>query len=140
MIEVERLSKRFGRVAAVDDLSFVVRPGHVTGFLGPNGAGQTTTMRVILGLDAPTAGTALVGGRRYQDIVRPLHEVGSLLDAGAVHGSRTAWMHLLAVARSNGIGRQRVTEVLELTGLEPVAGRRIGAFSLGMKQRLGIGA
>jgi len=138
MIEVDRLSKRYGRVTAVDGLSFTVRPGHVTGFLGPNGAGKTTTMRVILGLDAPTSGTALVGGRRYQAIIRPLHQVGSLLDATAVAGARTAWLHLLSVARSNGIGQRRVMQMLELTGLDAVAHRRIGGFSLGMKQRLGI--
>lgn len=140
VIEVDQLTKRFGAVTAVDGLSFAVRPGHVTGFLGPNGAGKTTTMRVILGLDAPTSGTALVGGRRYQEIVRPLHEAGSLLDATAVHGGRTAWSHLLSLARSNGIRRERVTQALELTGLEAVAGRRIREFSLGMKQRLGIAA
>ncbi|HEY3036373.1 MAG TPA: ATP-binding cassette domain-containing protein [Streptosporangiaceae bacterium] len=140
MIEVDRLSKRFGSVTAVDGLSFAVRPGHVTGFLGPNGAGKTTTMRVILGLDAPTSGTALVGGRRYREIIRPLRQAGSLLDATAVHGGRTAWWHLLSIARSNGIGRRRVTEVLELTGLDTVAGRRIKGFSLGMKQRVGIAA
>ncbi len=140
MIEVEQLSKRFGPVTAVDGLSFTVRPGHVTGFLGPNGAGKTTTMRVILGLDAPTSGTALVGGRRYQQIIRPLHEVGSLLDATALHGGRTAWFHLLSIAQSNGIGRRRVTQVLQLTGLDAVAGRRTKGFSLGMKQRLGIAA
>ncbi len=140
MIEVEQLSKRFGPVTAVDGLSFTVRPGHVTGFLGPNGAGKTTTMRVILGLDAPTSGTALVGGRRYQQIIRPLHEVGSLLDATALHGGRTAWFHLLSIAQSNGIGRRRVTQVLQLTGLDAVARRRIKGFSLGMKQRLGIAA
>jgi ABC-2 type transport system ATP-binding protein len=140
MIEVDRLSKRFGQVTAVDGLSFAVRPGHVTGFLGPNGAGKTTTMRVILGLDAPTVGTALIGGRRYSGIIRPLHEVGSLLDAGALHGARTAWSHLLSIARSNGIGRSRVTQVLQLTGLDAVAGRRTSGFSLGMKQRLGIAA
>ena len=140
MIEVDRLSKRFGPVTAVDDLTFTVRPGHVTGFLGPNGAGKTTTMRVILGLDAPTSGQALVGGRRYDTLIRPLREVGSLLDATALHGGRTAWAHLLSVAQSNGIGRGRVTEVLRLTGLEAVAQRRVGGFSLGMKQRLGIAA
>jgi ABC-2 type transport system ATP-binding protein len=138
MIEVSQLFKRYGRITAVDGVSFTVRPGHVTGFLGPNGAGKTTTMRVILGLDAPTSGTALVAGRRYQAIIRPLHEVGSLLDATAVHGARTAWLHLLSVAQSNGIGRRRVTQMLQLTGLETVAHRRIGGFSLGMKQRLGI--
>jgi ABC-2 type transport system ATP-binding protein len=137
-LKVDRLTKRFGSVLAVDDLSFTVRPGQVTGFLGPNGAGKTTTMRVLLGLDAPSSGSALIGGRRYAEIIRPLRQVGSLLDADAVHGGRTAWLHLLAIARSNGIGRERVTEVLERTGLEAVAGRRIRGFSLGMKQRLGI--
>jgi ABC-2 type transport system ATP-binding protein len=138
MIEVDRLSKRFGDVTAVDGLSFAVRPGHVTGFLGPNGAGKTTTMRLILGLEAPTAGTALVGGRRYQAITRPLHEVGALLDATAMHPGRTAHDHLLSVAQSNGIRRPRVTELLGLTGLDAVAGKRVRGFSLGMKQRLGI--
>jgi ABC-2 type transport system ATP-binding protein len=137
-LEVDGLTKRFGQVTAVDDLSFVVQPGRVTGFLGPNGAGKTTTMRVILGLDAPTAGTALVGGRHYARIARPLREVGSLLDANAVHGGRTAWFHLLAIARSNGLRKLRVSEVLELTGLDAVAGQRVKGFSLGMKQRLGI--
>ena len=115
MIEVDGLTKRFGPVTAVDGLSFTVRPGHVTGFLGPNGAGKTTTMRVILGLDAPISGRATVGGRRYDGLIRPLREVGSLLDATALHGGRTAWMHLLAIAHSNGIARSRVTEVLRLT-------------------------
>jgi ABC-2 type transport system ATP-binding protein len=140
VIEVDRLTKRFGPVTAVDDLSFAVRPGTVTGFLGPNGAGKTTTLRVILGLDAPSSGAALVGGRRYQDFIRPLRQVGSLLDATALPSGRPAWFHLLAIAQSNGIGRRRVSEVLELTGLETVAGRRTGEFSLGMKQRLGIAA
>ncbi|MGH3395400.1 MAG: ABC transporter ATP-binding protein [Streptosporangiaceae bacterium] len=140
LIEADRLTKRFGPVTAVDRLSFTVRPGLVTGFLGPNGAGKTTTMRMILGLETPTAGTALVGGRPYARIIRPLREVGSLLDAGALHGGRTALSHLLAVARSNGIGRARVTEVLGLAGLESIAGRRVQGFSLGMKQRLGIAA
>jgi ABC-2 type transport system ATP-binding protein len=140
MIEVEQLSKRFGRVTAVDRLSVTVAPGRVTGFLGPNGAGKTTTMRVILGLDAPTSGTALVRGRRYGTIIRPLHEVGSLLDANAVHGGRTPRVHLQAIAQSNGIGRRRVTELLQLTGLAPVADRRVKGFSLGMRQRLGIAA
>jgi len=140
MIEVERLSKRFGPVTAVDDLSFTVRPGRVTGFLGPNGAGKTTTMRIILGLAAPTSGRALVGGRRYDGLIRPLREVGSLLDATALHAGRTAWAHLWSIAQANGITRQRVTEVLGLTGLESVARRRVGGFSLGMKQRLGIAA
>ena len=140
LIEVDRLTKRFGTVTAVDDLSFTVRPGTVTGFLGPNGAGKTTTLRVLLGLEAPTSGTALVGGRRYQEFVRPLHQVGSLLDATALPAGRAAWFHLLALAQSNGIGERRVREVLELTGLESVAARRTGEFSLGMKQRLGIAA
>jgi len=139
-IELDGLTKRYGRVIALDGLSVTIRPGAVTGFLGPNGAGKTTTMRLILGLDIPSAGTALVGGHRYQEIFRPLHEVGSLLDATAVDRGRTAWFHLLALARSNGISQRRVREVLELTGLETVANRRAGEFSLGMKQRLGIAA
>jgi len=138
MIEVDRLVKRFGAVTAVDGLSFTVRPGHVTGFLGPNGAGKTTTMRVILGLDAPTSGTALIGQRRYDTLIRPLHQVGALLDATALHGGRTARAHVTSIAQSNGIGRSRVAEVLRLTGLEAVAGRRVSGFSLGMKQRLGL--
>jgi len=140
MIEVAGLSKRFGPVTAVDDLSFTVRPGRVTGFLGPNGAGKTTTMRIILGLNAADTGTATVAGRRYDGLIRPLREVGSLLDATALHAGRTGWVHLLSIAQSNGIARQRVTEVLRLTGLESVARRRVGGFSLGMKQRLGIAA
>jgi ABC-2 type transport system ATP-binding protein len=138
MIEVDRLTKRFGQVTAVDGLSFTVRPGHVTGFLGPNGAGKTTTMRVILGLDVPTSGTARVNQKSYASLIRPLHQVGALLDATALHGGRTARAHVTSIAQSNGIGRQRVTEVLALTGLEPVANRRVSGFSLGMKQRLGI--
>jgi ABC-2 type transport system ATP-binding protein len=140
VIEVDQLTKRFGPVTALDALSFTVRPGHVTGFLGPNGAGKTTTMRVILGLDAPTSGRALVGDRRYQEIIRPLHVAGSLLDATAVHGGRTAWFHLRSIAQSNGVGRHRAMQVLEATGLAAVAGRRVREFSLGMKQRLGIAA
>jgi ABC-2 type transport system ATP-binding protein len=140
MIELIGLTKRYGRITAVDDLTLTVRPGHVTGFLGPNGAGKTTTMRLILGLDTPTSGTALVGGRRYPEIVRPLRSVGSLLDATAVHGGRTAHDHLLSLAVSNGIGRVRVTQVLDLTGLSAVARHRVSSFSLGMKQRLGIAA
>jgi ABC-2 type transport system ATP-binding protein len=138
MIEIDHVSKRFGKVLAVDDLSFTVRPGHVTGFLGPNGAGKSTTMRVVLGLDEPAAGTARVNGRFYREIAHPLHEVGSLLDAGAAHGGRTAWLHLLSVAQSNGIGKGRAAEVLTLVGLHDVKNKRIGGFSLGMKQRLGI--
>jgi len=140
VIELNGLTKRFGAVTAVDDLSLTVQPGRVTGFLGPNGAGKTTTMRLILGLDIPTSGAALVGGRRYRQLVRPLRQVGSLLDATAVHGARTAHDHLLSVAVSNGIRRSRIPEVLELTGLGSVAGKRIREFSLGMKQRLGIAA
>jgi ABC-2 type transport system ATP-binding protein len=140
MIELDGLTKRFGPVTAVEDLSFTVMPGRVTGFLGPNGAGKSTTMRLILGLDVPTSGTALVGGRRYRELIRPLRQVGSLLDATAVHGARTAHDHLLSVAVSNGIRRSRVPEVLELAGLESVAAKRIGGFSLGMKHRLGIAA
>jgi ABC-2 type transport system ATP-binding protein len=145
MIEVDHLTKRFGTrrsgpVTAVDDLTFTVRPGHVTGFLGPNGAGKTTTMKIILGLAAPTSGQALVGGQRYDRMVRPLRQVGSLLDATALHGGRTAQAHLAAIARSNGIARSRVAEVLHLTGMEAVAQRRVKGYSLGMKQRLGIAA
>ena len=138
MIEVDQLTKRFGAVTALDGLSFAVQPGHVTGFLGPNGAGKTTTMRIILGLDAPTSGRALVNRQRYDSLIRPLHQVGALLDATALHGGRTARAHVLSIAQSNGIGRRRVTEVLQLTGMEPVADRRVKGFSLGMKQRLGI--
>ena len=140
MIELDRVTKRFGSVTAVDDLSFTVRPGHVTGFLGPNGAGKTTTMKIILGLDIPTAGRALVAGRPYVQLVRPLRQVGALLDATALHGGRTGRDHVLSVAQSNGIGRHRVTEVLRLTGMEAVAGRRVKGYSLGMKQRLGLAA
>ena len=140
MIELDRVTKRFGSVTALDDLSFTVRPGHVTGFLGPNGAGKTTTMKIILGLDVPTAGRALVAGRPYVQLIRPLRQVGSLLDATALHGGRTGRDHLLSVAQSNGIGRHRVTEVLRLTGMEAVAGRRVKGYSLGMKQRLGLAA
>ncbi len=138
MIEVRELTKNFGPVTALDRLSFVVQPGRVTGFLGPNGAGKTTTMRVVLGLEGPTAGSALVGGRRYQELVWPLHEVGSLLDANAVHPGRAARDHLLSVAQANGITKRRVEEVMELTGLSTVANRRLRTYSLGMKQRLGI--
>ena len=137
-IEVDGLTRRFGPLTAVEDLSFTVRPGQVTGFLGPNGAGKTTTMRIILGLDTPTAGRALIGGHPYREIVRPLHQVGAVLDAGAVHPGRSAYAHVLSVAQSNGIGHRRVTEVLRLTGLESVADRRVKGFSLGMRQRLGI--
>jgi hypothetical protein len=136
-IEVLHLTKTFGATTAVDDLSFTVRPGHVTGFLGPNGAGKTTTMRVVLGLESPSAGSTSVSGRRYQDIAQPLHEVGTLLDAGAAHPGRSARLHVMSVAQSNGIARRRVEEVLDLTGIASVADRRVQEFSLGMKQRLG---
>ncbi|GLZ15758.1 multidrug ABC transporter ATP-binding protein [Actinomadura sp. NBRC 104425] len=140
MIEVRELTKRYGPTTAVDGLSFQVSPGTVTGFLGPNGAGKSTTMRVLLGLAAPTSGAALVNGRRYAELRRPLCEVGALLDATAVHGGRTAYDHLRWLARSNGIGVRRVAEVLEQVGLAGVARKRVGGFSLGMKQRLGIAA
>jgi ABC-2 type transport system ATP-binding protein len=138
LIEVRELTKRYGSSLAVDGLSFQVMPGRVTGFLGPNGAGKSTTMRMILGLDAPTSGEVFVNGGRYVSLVRPLHEVGALLDANAVHGGRTAFDHLLCVATSNGIGRSRVLEVLRIAGIDRVARKRVGGFSLGMKQRLGI--
>jgi ABC-2 type transport system ATP-binding protein len=140
MIEVQELTKRYGATLAVDALSFTVTPGHVTGFLGANGSGKSTTMRVVLGLDAATRGGALVNGRPYASSPKPMHEVGALLDAGAVHGGRTAWHHLRCLALSNGIGRARVSEVLEQVGLAGVAAKRIKGFSLGMKQRLGIAA
>ncbi|GAB3712034.1 ATP-binding cassette domain-containing protein [Amycolatopsis oliviviridis] len=140
MIEIRELTKRYGPTVAVDDLSFRVRPGLVTGFLGPNGAGKSTTMRAVLGLDTPTSGDALINGRHYADIDRPLHQVGALLDASAVHGGRGAFDHLYCLARSNGIGRKRVHAVLDRVGLADVAGKRIGGFSLGMRQRLGIAA
>jgi ABC-2 type transport system ATP-binding protein len=137
-IEVRELRKRYGRTVAVDGLSFVVRPGEVTGFVGPNGAGKSTTMRVILGLDAPDEGAALVGGRPYRTLRRPLAQVGALLDAGAIHPGRRARDHLLWMAHSNGLSRRRVDEVLDQVGLASVARRRAGGFSLGMRQRLGI--
>ncbi|WP_141575369.1 ATP-binding cassette domain-containing protein [Actinomadura sp. WMMA1423] len=138
MIVLRGLTKRFGDRTAVDGLSLEVAAGKVTGFLGPNGAGKSTTMRMVVGLDRPSAGEALVGGRRYAEMRHPLREVGALLDAGAVHPGRPARAHLLAMARSNGIARGRVEEVLGMVGLEAVAGRRAGTFSLGMRQRLGI--
>lgn len=140
MIEARELTKRYGGKAAVDRLTFTVRPGRVTGFLGPNGAGKSTTMRMILGLDAPSGGAVTVNGRRYDRLAAPLREVGSLLDARSVHGGRTARQHLLGLARSNGIGGRRVDEVLEAVGLADVAGQRAKGLSLGMGQRLGIAA
>jgi ABC-2 type transport system ATP-binding protein len=140
MIQARGLVKRYGSAAAVNDLSFAIRPGLVTGFLGPNGAGKTTTMRLILGLDRPSAGTVTVNGRPYAASPAPMHEVGALLDAGAVHGGRTARNHLLGLAQTNGISRRRVDEVLGVVGLTDVAAKRTKGFSLGMRQRLGIAA
>jgi ABC-2 type transport system ATP-binding protein len=140
MIEVRRLSKRYGSTVAVDRLSFAVRPGVVTGFLGPNGSGKSTTMRLILGLDRADAGQARIGGRRYRELGWPLREVGALLEARAFHPGRSARAHLWALAASNGIPRSRVEEVLGFVGLADAGGRRAGKFSLGMGQRLGIAA
>ncbi len=140
MIEAVDLSKRFGHHTAVDHVTFTVRPGAVTGFLGPNGAGKSTTLRMVVGLDRPTSGEVSVGGRRYAGLPAPLHEVGTLLDAGAVHPGRSARNHLLALAQSNGIGRRRVQQVLGLVGLGDVAGQRTRGYSLGMHQRLGVAA
>ncbi|MEU5212862.1 ATP-binding cassette domain-containing protein [Streptomyces sp. NPDC020742] len=139
-IEVQQLTKVYGTTRAVDDLTFRVAPGRVTGFLGPNGAGKSTTLRMVLGLDRPTAGTATVGGRPFHSLDEPLRHVGALLDAGAAHGARRARDHLLALAHSNRIPPRRVAEVLEETGLTSVAGKRARTFSLGMRQRLGIAA
>jgi len=138
MIEASNLTKRYGSTVAVNDLSFTIRPGVVTGFLGPNGAGKTTTMRLILGLDNPTAGTVTVNGKPHAQVPSPMHEVGALLDAKAVHGGRSARNHLLCLAQTNGISRRRVDEVLGVVGLSDVAGKRSKGFSLGMSQRLGI--
>jgi ABC-2 type transport system ATP-binding protein len=138
MIEVRGLTKRYGDVLAVDDLSFDVEPGKVTGFLGPNGAGKSTTMRMVLGLDTPSAGTATVNGRRFSSLAEPLREVGALLDPGALHPGRTGRNHLRVAARTHGIGARRVDEVIDEVGLGSAAGRRIKGYSLGMRQRLGI--
>src|SRR6195952_783504 len=138
MIEARGLTKRYGDKTAVDGLTFTVRPGVVTGFLGPNGAGKSTTMRMVLGLDRPTAGSGTVNGRAYADLAAPLHEVGALLEAKAVHTSRSAFNHLRALAATHGIPRRRVDEVIGLVGLEDVARKRAGGWSLGMGQRLGI--
>ncbi|RSD14121.1 ABC transporter ATP-binding protein [Amycolatopsis eburnea] len=140
MIEARQLTKRYGVKTAVDGLDFTVRPGAVTGFLGPNGAGKSTTMRMIVGLDAPTAGSVTVNGRRYAEHRAPLQEVGVLLEAKSVHPGRSAHDHLLAQAQTHGIPRRRVDEVIELAGLQSVAKKRAGNFSLGMGQRLGIAA
>jgi ABC-2 type transport system ATP-binding protein len=140
MIELNQLTKRYGESVAVDGLTFQVRPGRVTGFLGPNGAGKSTTMRMILGLDQPTSGAVLVEGRPFAEADRPMRTVGALLDAKAVHGSRSAYHHLLCLAQTNELPKRRVAEVLETVGLSDVARRRAGGFSLGMGQRLGIAA
>ncbi|HEX6360950.1 ABC transporter ATP-binding protein [Actinophytocola sp.] len=139
-IEVAGLRKRFGGTTALDGMTFTVGAGQVTGFVGPNGAGKSTTMRVVLGLDAADSGHALVGGRRYRELSRPLTHVGSLLDAGALQPSRSARNHLLWLAHSQGLAARRVDEVIEITGLGSAAKRKAGGFSLGMRQRLGIAA
>lgn len=138
MITATGLTKRYGSTVAVDDLSFSLKPGVVTGFLGPNGSGKSTTMRMILGLDRPTSGSVTIGGKPYRDLRWPLREVGALLDAKAVHPGRSAANHLKAIAAANAIEARRVDEVLEAVGLTAVAGRKVGKFSLGMSQRLGI--
>ena len=140
MIEVENLSKRYGDKLAVDGLSFVVQPGMVTGFLGPNGAGKSTTMRMIAGLDEPTTGRVVVNGGDYRSAIAPMAELGVLLEAKAVHTGRSARNHLLALAQTNGISPRRVDEVIDIVGLHGVAGQRVGGFSLGMGQRLGVAA
>jgi len=140
MIEASGLTKRYGATLAVDGLSFGLRPGVVTGFLGPNGSGKSTTMRLIMGLDYPDGGAVTIGGQPYRRLRWPLSEVGALLEAKAFHPGRTARSHLLALAAAGGIGRSRVGEVIQMVGLESVAGKRAGTFSLGMAQRLGIAA
>ncbi len=140
MIEAHGLTKRYGSKTAVDGIDFTVRPGRVTGFLGPNGAGKSTTMRMIVGLDHPTAGTVTVQGRPYSRLRSPLTEVGALLEAKAVHPGRSARQHLRALAATHGIGDKRVDQVIEMAGLGPVAKKRVKGFSLGMGQRLGIAA
>jgi ABC-2 type transport system ATP-binding protein len=140
VIEVRGLTKRYGATLAVDDLSFDVEPGKVTGFLGPNGAGKSTTMRMMLGLDRPTAGQALVNGRSFATLAEPLREVGALLDPGSLHPGRTGRNHLRVAARANGLPKRRVDEVIEQVGLGSASRRRIKGYSLGMRQRLGIAA
>jgi ABC-2 type transport system ATP-binding protein len=140
MIEAVGLTKRYGDRLAVDQLSFVVKPGQVTGFLGPNGAGKSTTMRMILGLDTPSGGAVTVNGKPFKHLDNPMREVGALLDAKAIHGGRTAYNHLLCLAQTNNLPKRRVGEVLELVGLTEVARKRAKGFSLGMGQRLGIAA
>ena len=138
MIEVRNLSKRYGEKVAVDGLDFVVQPGVVTGFLGPNGAGKSTTMRLIAGLDEPSGGSVRVNGAVYRSAIAPMAELGLLLEARAMHTGRSARNHLLALAQTNGISRRRVDEVIDMVGLREVAGKRVGGFSLGMGQRLGV--
>jgi ABC-2 type transport system ATP-binding protein len=138
MIEVKNLGKRYGDKVAVDGLDFVVQPGIVTGFLGPNGAGKSTTMRMIAGLDEPTSGRVLVNGRDYRAVPAPMAELGILLEARSVHTGRSARNHLLALAQTNGVSQRRVDEVIDMVGLGEVARKRVGGFSLGMGQRLGI--
>ncbi|GAB3542754.1 ABC transporter ATP-binding protein [Arthrobacter tecti] len=140
MIEAAELAKRYGSKTAVDRISFTVKPGQVTGFLGPNGAGKSTTMRMIVGLDRPSGGDVRVNGKHYAQHAAPLREVGALLDAKAVHTKRSAYNHLRAMAATHGIPNSRVKEVIDMTGLGPVAKKRVGGFSLGMGQRLGIAA
>ncbi|WP_022918586.1 ABC transporter ATP-binding protein [Ruania albidiflava] len=140
MIEAQGLTKRYGDKLAVDNVSFTVQPGRVTGFLGPNGAGKSTTMRMAVGLDHPTGGTITVNGKPFAEHTAPLREVGALLEAKAVHTGRSATNHLRGLAATHGISRKRVDEVIEMTGLHAVAGKRVGGFSLGMGQRLGIAA
>jgi ABC-2 type transport system ATP-binding protein len=140
MISLNHLTKRYDDVVAVDDLNFDIQPGVVTGFLGPNGSGKSTTMRLIMGLDRPTKGSATINGKRYGELKNPLREVGALLDAKAVHPGRSARNHLRALAIANGIHPERVDEVLELAGITSVADKKVGGFSLGMSQRLGIAA
>ncbi|HLX51635.1 MAG TPA: ATP-binding cassette domain-containing protein [Streptosporangiaceae bacterium] len=140
MIEARVLTKRYGPKVAVNQLSFTVEPGKVTGFLGPNGAGKSTTMRLILGLDRPDGGTATIDGKHYRELASPLRTVGALLEARSVHTGRTAFDHLLFLAQTQGLPRQRVRQVIDLVGLGAVANKRTGGFSLGMSQRLGIAA
>ena len=137
-IRIQNLTKRYGSVLGVDDLSFEVRPGQVTGFLGPNGSGKTTTLRILLGLASPSAGTATIGGLPYRQLPDPVRQVGAALDSNTFHPGRSAAQHLRIIATVTGLPRRRVDEVLGLTGLADVAGRRVGGFSLGMRQRLSL--
>src|ERR1700712_5167571 len=140
MIEAQQLTKKYGEKTVVDNLEFTVRPGIVTGFLGPNGAGKSTTMRMIVGLDRPTRGSVTVDGKAYQDMPAPLHEVGALLEARSIHTGRSAYNHLRVLAATHGLPTSRVLDLIDMVGLTEVAGKRAGAFSLGMGQRLGIAA